>query len=163
MQHAISYDLARGLHVIAVMAWMAGLLMLPRFYANINALPAGDAATDILLRSAKQIRSFILTPFMVLAWGLGIFLFFGYFASDWETPLNSLATAPLWFWVKLALALCLTGYHGMLIGEGRRLATGERRHSRGFWNVMSVLPFFVAVVIVLLATLEPMRQGAFID
>lgn len=163
MQHAISYDLARGLHVIAVIAWMSGLVMLPRFYANISALPAGDAATDILLRSAKQIRSLILTPFMVLVWGLGIFLFFGYFAPDWEAPFDRLAAVPLWFWVKLALALCLTAYHGMLIAEGRRLANGERPHSSGFWNVMSVLPFFAAVVIVLLATLEPMRQSAFLN
>lgn len=41
MDHAISYDLARGLHIIAVIAWISGLLMLPRFYAYITASQPG--------------------------------------------------------------------------------------------------------------------------
>jgi protoporphyrinogen IX oxidase len=155
MDHVISYDLARGLHVIAVIAWIAGMLMLPRFYGAITSLEADDPATAVLLKAAQNVRGIILTPFMVLAWAFGIFLFFTYFAPDWEVPAERFEYVPPWFWAKLALALSLTGYHGMLIGEGRRLARGERRRSQGFWAVMSVVPFFVATVIVLLATVEP--------
>ncbi|MBL8545979.1 MAG: CopD family protein [Hyphomonadaceae bacterium] len=155
MQHFISYDFARGIHIIAVIAWISGMLMLPRFYANITALNPGDAGVATLLQSAKQIRTIILAPFMTLAWAFGLFLFFTYFASDWETPADRLAGVPVWFWGKLALALALTAYHGVLVAEGRRLATGERRRSEGFWRVMGVVPFVVAIVIVLLATVEP--------
>lgn len=153
--HLISYDLARGLHIIAVIAWISGMLMLPRFYANITALPRGNACEAELLKSAAHVRTIILTPFMVLAWAFGIFLFFAYFASDWDDPLARLADVPHWFWAKLAFVLTLTAYHGLLIGEGQRLGKGERRRSVRFWGIMSIAPFLVAVVIVLLATLEP--------
>lgn len=159
MQHLISYDLARGLHIIAVIAWVSGMLMLPRFYASITALPADDRANDALLRSVQQIHTLILVPSMLLAWSFGIFLFFAYFASDWDAPLERLASVPAWFWAKLGLVLGLSAYHGMLVLAGRRLVAGERRHTEAFWRTMSVLPFFVAVVIVLLATLEPVSSN----
>lgn len=155
MQHVISYDLARGLHIIAVIAWIAGMLMLPRFYASITALPAGDRAQEVLLRSVRQIQTIILIPSMLLAWAFGIFLFFAYFASDWDSPMERLTSVPAWFWVKLTLVLALSAYHGVLVAEGRRLGASQHRRSERFWRVLSVLPFLVAVVIVLLATLEP--------
>lgn len=153
--HLISYDWARGLHVISVIAWIAGMLMLPRFYGAITALAPNDPAERMLLQAAQNTRSIILTPFMVLTWAFGIFLFFTYFAPDWEVPPERLEYVPAWFWAKLGLALSLTAYHGMLGVEGRRLARGERRRSKEFWGVMSVAPFLVATAIVLLATLEP--------
>lgn len=155
MQHLISYDLARGIHIIAVTAWISGMLMLPRIYCDIITLSPSDETTSVLLRSAKHVRTLILTPFMLLAWALGIFLFCTYFASDWEAPLDRLASVPAWFWAKLALALFLTFYHGLLVDEGRRLAATERRRSAAFWRLMTVLPFAVASLIVLLATVEP--------
>jgi len=155
MDHFISYDLARGLHIIAVIAWLAGLLMLPRLYAGISALPADDAARQILIKSTQQIRTIILAPFMVLAWALGIFLFGTYFATDWDDPVARALAAPSWFWIKVALALSLTAYHGFLVSAGRRMAHREQAYSERFWHVMSVLPFLVAMAVVLLATLEP--------
>lgn len=154
-EHLISYDLARGLHIISVIAWISGMLMLPRFYASITALPAGDAAVAELLLQARRVRAIILTPFMVMAWSFGIFLFFTYFASDWDQPIERLVAVPHWFWGKLALALTLTGYHGVLVADGRALERGKRRRSKTFWRVMSIAPFFIAIIIVLLATLEP--------
>ena len=151
----ISYDLARGLHVISVIAWIAGMLMLPRFYGAITALAPNDPAEQVLLKAAQNIRTIILTPFMVLAWAFGIFLFFTYFAPDWEAPAERLEYVPSWFWAKLALAVSLTAYHGLLSVEGKRLVRGDRRRSKSFWDVMSVIPFLIATAIVLLATLEP--------
>jgi len=91
-----------------------------------------------------------------LAWTFGIFLFATYMVGDWSRPLpDILGGVPHWFWLKLALVLGLSGYHGYLIGEGRRLAKGERRRSETFWRRMSEVPFLVAIVVVLLATVEP--------
>lgn len=155
MQHVIFYDLARGLHVISVIGWISGMLMLPRFYASITALPTGDGLEQELLRTARTIRVTLLTPFMVLSWSFGIFLFFTYFAPDWDAPLERLAQAPVWFRVKLALLLLLAAYHGVLVAEGQRLARGERKVQARLWRILSVVPFFIAAVIVLLATIEP--------
>jgi len=51
--------------------------------------------------------------------------------------------------------LGLSGYHGFLSAEGRKLASGQRRHSERYWRLMSEVPFLVAIAVVLLATLEP--------
>lgn len=157
LEHAIGYDLARGLHIIAVIAWIAGLLMLPRFYAYITAAQPGGELDAAMLKAARSLRLIILGPSLVLAWSFGIFLFFTYITGDLgNRPLDDLiASVPHWFWAKLILVLGLSGYHGFLSAEGRRLARGERRHSERFWRLMSEVPFLVAIAAVLLATLEP--------
>ena len=66
-----------------------------------------------------------------------------------------MAAVPHWFWAKLILVLGLSGYHGFLSAEGRKLAAGQRRHSERYWRLMSEIPFLVAIAVVLLATLEP--------
>lgn len=156
MDHAISYDLGRGLHIIAVIAWIAGLLMLPRFYAYLTASQPGGELEAAMLKAAQSLRAIILGPSLVLAWAFGVFLFATYITGDWSRPVGEvLAGVPHWFWAKLILVLGLSGYHGFLSVEGKRLTKGERRRSERFWRLMSEVPFLVAVAAVLLATLEP--------
>lgn len=154
--HLISYDLARGLHIIAVIAWIAGMLMLPRFYAYISGSQPGGELEAKMIAAAKTLRLIIIAPSMILAWAFGLFLFATYLVPDWDRPPLEIASdVPLWFWAKLALVLALSGYHGFLVGQGRRLAAGQRRHSERYWRLMSEVPFLIAVFVVLLATLEP--------
>lgn len=156
MEHMIGYDLARGLHIIAVIAWIAGLLMLPRFYAYITASTPGGELEAAMLKAARNLRLIILGPSLILAWAFGLFLFATYITGDWDRPLlDVLATVPHWFWGKLILVLGLSGYQGFLSAEGRRLVKGERRHTERYWRLMSEVPFLVAIGAVLLATLEP--------
>ena len=156
MDHVIGYDLARGLHIIAVIAWIAGLLMLPRFYAYITASQPGGELETAMLKAANSLRLIILAPSLVLAWAFGIFLFATYLAGDWTRPVSEvLGQVPHWFWGKLLLVVGLSGYHGYLTSEGRRIAKGERRRTEKFWRLMSEIPFIVAIAAVLLATLEP--------
>ncbi|WP_239590891.1 CopD family protein [Vitreimonas flagellata] len=156
MDHVIGYDLARGLHIIAVIAWIAGLLMLPRFYAYITSSQPGGELEAAMLKAARSLRLIILTPSMILAWAFGLFLFATYISGDWTRPIPEvIATVPHWFWGKLILVLGLSGYHGFLSAEGRRIAQGQRRRSEKFWRLMSEIPFLVAIAAVLLATLEP--------
>lgn len=156
MDHVIGYDLARGLHIIAVIAWIAGLLMLPRFYAYITSSQPGGELEAAMLKAARSLRLIILTPSMILAWAFGLFLFATYISGDWTRPIPEvIATVPHWFWGKLILVLGLSGYHGFLSAEGRLIAQGQRRRSEKFWRLMSEIPFLVAIAAVLLATLEP--------
>lgn len=156
MDHVISYDLARGLHIIAVIAWIAGLLMLPRFYAYIAASQPGGELEQAMLKAARALRLIILTPSLVLSWALGIFLFATYIVGDWDRPLlEALASVPHWFWAKLSLVFGLSGYHGYLSAQGCRLLAAERRHTEKFWRLMSEVPFLIAIAVILLATLEP--------
>lgn len=156
MGHDIDYDLARGLHIIAVIAWIAGLLMLPRFYAYITASQPGGELEQTMLKAARSLRLIILTPSIILSWAFGLFLFFTYLSgltSDWD--MARLAHVPHWFWLKLVLVVGLSGYHGFLSAEGRKLAAGQRPRSERFWRMTSEVPFLIAIAAVLLATLEP--------
>jgi len=156
MEHYIGYDLARGLHIIAVIAWIAGLLMLPRFYAYITASQSGGELETAMLKAARSLRLIILTPSIILAWAFGVFLLGAYLAPDWSQGFAAAAAnVPRWFWLKLILVAGLSGYHGFLSAEGRKLAAGRRTRSERFWRLMSEVPFLVAIAAVLLATLEP--------
>lgn len=156
MDHLIGYDLARGLHIISVIAWIAGLLMLPRFYAYVTASQPGGELEAAMLKAAASLRAIILAPSLVIAWAFGIFLLATYITGDWTRPLAEIISGvPHWFWAKLLLVLGLSGYHGYLSAEGRRLAKGERRRSERYWRLMSEVPFLAAIAIVLLATVEP--------
>lgn len=152
-EHLIGYDLARGLHIIAVIAWIAGLLMLPRFYAYITSSQPGGELEQAMLKAARNLRLIILSPAIVLAWAFGLFLFFTYLSGltiDWDFA--RLGNVSHWFWVKLVLVAGLSGYQGFLSKEGRRLAAGERRRTEKFWRLMSEVPFLIAIPAVLLAT-----------
>lgn len=156
MDHIISYDLARGLHIIAVIAWIAGLLMLPRFYAYITASQPGGELEAAMLKAAGSLRRIILAPSIALAWVFGLFLFAVYMTGDWSRPIPEvLASVPHWFWGKLLLVVGLSGYQGFLSSQWRKLSQGQRPHSEKFWRRMSEIPFLVAIAAVLLATLEP--------
>lgn len=156
LQHVVTYDLARGLHVIAVIAWIAGLLMLPRFYAAMTSSPRGGDAERAMLKAARGVRTIVLFPALILSWAFGTFLFATYFMPNRELPIAELvATIPAWFWLKLILVVGLTFYQGFLVNEGRRLAAGHGARSERFWRTMSIAPFIAAMAAVLLATLEP--------
>ncbi len=156
MEHVISYDLARGLHIIAVIAWIAGLLMLPRFYTYITAAQPGGELEASMLKAAGSLRRTILIPSFILAWVFGLFLFAVYMTGDWSRPLPEvLASVPHWFWGKLLLVVGLSGYQGFLSQGWRKLSQGQRLHSEKFWRMMSEVPFLVAIAAVLVATLEP--------
>ncbi len=152
----MSYDLFRGLHIIAVIAWMAGLLMLPRLYAyQTGAQPGGELEQKMIVAS-RALQRIILTPAMLIAWALGLHLAATYLIGDWSGGVGeALVRVPAWFWAKLVFVLALSGYHGFLISSGKKLARGERPRSERFWRMTNELPFIVAIVVVLLATLEP--------
>lgn len=153
----LDYNLARGLHIIAVMAWVAGLLMLPRFYAYICGSQPGGELEAAMLKAAKSLQRIILLPALLLAWLFGLLLlsFQSGFAGVDDALALRLGSVEVWIWGKLFLVLLLSGYQGFLSAEGRRIAQGQRRYSEKFWRLMSEVPFLVAIVAILLVTIEP--------
>jgi putative membrane protein len=142
----IPYDLARGLHILAVIAWMAGMLMLPRFYIyQFSAAPGGELDRK-MTEAAGRLTRIILTPALVLAWIFGTYLVVVFDSGMLKEP---------WLIGKLSLVVLMTALHGFLIGAGRKFARGERPHTERFWRLLNELPFVMAIGIVMLATLEP--------
>jgi protoporphyrinogen IX oxidase len=126
------FGLIKSLHIIAVLAWMAGLLMLPRFYAYQTGAQPGGELEKKMIEAAAKLNQIILTPAMVAAWIFG-----------------------LWLWLKIVLVLALSGLHGFFVGQGKKLARGERPKTEKFWRMINEAPFLIAIVVVFLVILRP--------
>jgi putative membrane protein len=146
----VSYDLLRALHILAVIAWMAGLLYLPRLFVyHVKATPGGEL--DLTLRQMeKRLFRFIMNPAMVVAWILGLALIWT--RSAGFADLGFLHTP--WMAVKLAGVVFLTWWHHGL-GRGRKaFETGQNRRSEKYWRIANEVPFVAAIIMVLAVTLE---------
>lgn len=146
------YDLLRGLHIIAVIAWMAGMLYLPRLYAyHTETAPPGTEFDAHFQAWERKLLRIIINPAMILAWLFGLSLIWydaAYTRGGWGFLLQP------WMLVKLAGVLFLSAWHGYLARARKAFLAGSRPKSARFWRATNELPFLAAVVMVLAVTLE---------
>jgi putative membrane protein len=144
------FDLLRGLHIIAVIAWMAGMLYLPRLYVyHTRATPGSEMDETFKVMEVKLLRM-IVNPAMIATFVFGLTLIWidGTSRLGWGFLLTP------WMITKLAGVLFLSGWHGFLAGARKRFARGENTRSEKFWRMTNELPFLAAVIMVLAVTTE---------
>ena len=147
------YEWIKAIHLAAVIFWMAGLLYLPRLFVyHSQAEPGGELEAKMEEAEAKLLR-IIMNPAMIVAFGLALYLIH----YNWGTSDYGL---PIWLWAKIALAVFLMGYHGML-SKTRKLfltmkADGSGRpKSEKHFRRINEIPALTALVIVILAVVKP--------
>ncbi|MDH4386944.1 MAG: CopD family protein [Caulobacter sp.] len=146
---AEQYNLLRGLHILAVIAWMAGLLYLPRLFAyHVKAARGSEMDLTFQTMEAKLL-AIIMNPAMIIAWLLGLCLI----AADGVTRGWPFLQEP-WMLAKLAGVVFLTGWHMYLAASRKRLAAGTNQQSEKFWRMTNELPFLAAIVMVIAVTTE---------
>jgi putative membrane protein len=146
------YDLLRGLHIIAVIAWMSGMMYLPRLFAyhTETAPPGSEFDAHFKVWEEKLLR-IIINPAMILTFVLGLTLIWydaTYRFGTWRFLLE------LWMIVKLSGVAFLGYWHGFLARSRKQIAAGERPKTAKFWRATNELPFLAAIVMVLAVTLE---------
>lgn len=150
------FNVVRGLHILAVIAWMAGMLFLPRLYAYDaeqadKPEPLRSEMRGLLRFWQTRLLKIIVNPAMTAAWVFGVWMIaihiYG-FGEGWGF------LAQPWMIVKLAGVIALSGWHGFLAGELRRIHAGTSTKSARFWRMTNEIPFLIAVVIVLAVTME---------
>jgi putative membrane protein len=131
-------------HVIFMVFWLAGLFMLPRQAIYMLDHAPGSAGEAKWAERSAKLRAIILTPSLIVVWGLGLTMAFtmGFFAQGW-------------LHAKLALVLALTGYHGWLVAQTRKMARGERPLTEARLRLIGEVPGLLLVLIVTLAYLKP--------
>jgi len=145
------YDLLRGLHIIAVIAWMAGMMYLPRLFAyHTETAPPGSEFDAHFKGWEAKLLKIIINPAMGLAFafGLGLIWIDGSQRLGWGFLLLP------WMIVKLAGVVFLGYWHGFLAKSCRQIAAGERPKTAKFWRATNELPFLAAIVMVLAVTTE---------
>jgi putative membrane protein len=146
-----SYLWVRALHVMAVIAWMAGLFYLPRLFVyHVEGLKKAGvvAGSDMDLLFQHQERLLlraIMTPAMYATWLFGLMLVFTPGVVGW---------AAIWPSTKAAAVLVLTWFHYWLAARRLDLANGRNRLSGRQYRMMNEVPTLLMIVIVLSVMLK---------
>ena len=142
------YDWIKAFHVIAVIAWMAGMLYLPRLFVYHCAAEPGSVQSETFKLMEGRLLKAIINPAMIAAWllGLGLAWQAGWFAAHWLQA-------------KLVLVLLLSGVHGLLARWVRDFAADANRNSQKFYRIINEVPAILMVAIVILAVVKPFQSG----
>ncbi|MBX3569572.1 MAG: protoporphyrinogen oxidase HemJ [Rhizobiaceae bacterium] len=131
-------------HVIAVIAWMAGMLYLPRLFVyHCDAAP-GSVQSETFKVMERRLYRAIINPAMIATWAFGLWL-------AWQ----GFAFSGGWLHAKLAAVLVLSGVHGYLGGAVRRFAEDRNTKPARHWRMVNEVPTLLMIVIVILVIVKP--------
>jgi putative membrane protein len=139
-----AYLWLKAVHIIAVMAWMAGMLYLPRLFVYHAAAEPGSELSETLKVMERRLLRAIINPAMVVAWVLGLALMLN--IAAWEDP---------WFHVKFLLVTLLSGLHGFLSRWRKAFERDENRHSAKFFRWTNEVPTVIMIAVVILVIVRP--------
>lgn len=143
---ADAYLWSKALHVIAVVAWMAGLFYLPRLFVYHAKSAVGGAVSEQFKVMESRLAKAIMLPAAVVAWIAGLL-------AAWLGGI--LWPMPLWLAMKFAAVVALTLFHGLLERHRRRFARDLRLHSDRYFRIINEVPSLLLVVIVILVIMRP--------
>ena len=139
---ALAYPWVKALHVMAVIAWMAGLFYLPRlfvYHAERGRVAEGQEPVQSFVIMEDKLLRLIMNPAMIVTWIAGLMLVMTPGIVDWSM---------VWPWTKAISVLAMTWFHMWLAGQRRALAAGRGLSGRRY-RMMNELPTLLMVVIVL--------------
>ncbi len=134
----------KAFHIIAVIAWMAGMLYLPRLFVyHCDAEPGSKQSETFKLMERRLLR-LIINPAMIATWVLGLWLMWdgGWYRSGWLHG-------------KLTLVIAMSALHGFLVRWMKAFAQDRNQHSAKFYRLVNEIPTVLMIVIVILAVVKP--------
>lgn len=133
-----------ALHVIFVIFWMAGLFMMPRYFAYHMECGVNSGENNLWIEREARLLRIIMNPAMIIAWiaGLSLAVDAGWFKEGW-------------FHGKLLFVIFLTVFHMILARTRRHLAAGNRTKSSKFYRLLNEVPAFAIIAIVILVEVKP--------
>jgi putative membrane protein len=134
----------KALHIIAVIAWMAGMLYLPRLFVyHVDAAPGSDKSETFKVMERRLLRA-IINPAMIVSWVAGLWLAWSGFAFQGT-----------WLHLKFAAVLALSAMHGYLSASVRRFAEDKNERSSRHWRFMNEVPTVLMIIIVVFVVVKP--------
>ena len=144
---AAAYPWTKTLHIVSMVAWMAGLFYLPRvFVYHAERGGSGQISEVFKLMEVRLLRQ-IMTPAMIATWVFGVLLLATPGVVDWRVD--------LWIYPKLAAVLALTWFQGWLGQRRRDFAEDANTRSGRTFRLMNEVPTVLLVVIVTLVVVRP--------
>ncbi len=136
----------KAFHVISVIAWMAGLLYLPRLYVYHTAVPRGSVESEQFKVMERRLLKQIMTPAMIATWCFGILLVLSPGAVDWHAG---------WWHTKLLLVILMSGFHGASSKWRRDFLNDRNTRSHRFYRYANEVPTVLMIIIVIMAIVQP--------
>lgn len=141
---SLMYLWLKAVHIVAVIAWMAGMLYLPRLFVYHVDAPKGSAMSEIFKLMERRLLKAIINPAMIVVFVTGPLL--AYVTGYWRDP---------WLQMKFVLAVGLGAVHGYFARTVRVFARDENTRSAVFFRVLNEVPTVLMILIVLLVVLKP--------
>ena len=139
----------KAFHIIAVIAWMAGMLYLPRLFVYHCVAEKGSVQSETFKVMERRLLRAIINPAMIATWVLGLWLGwlgpdsrYGWFASGWLDA-------------KLVLVLAMSALHGLFARWVKDFAADRNLHTQRFYRIINEVPTILMILIVLLVVLKP--------
>lgn len=139
-----AYDLARGLHILAVIAWMAGLLYLPRLFVYHSVAAVGSETSETFKVMERRLLKAIMNPAMMVAWVAGLWVAWGSFGFSGG-----------WLHAKIALVVAMTVVHVYLSRAVRNFAADRNQLPQRHWRIVNEVPTLLMIGIVVLVVVKP--------
>ncbi len=138
------YEWLKALHVIAVIAWMAGLLYLPRLFVYHVPASVGSELSETLKVMERRLLRYIMNPAMIVTWVVGLWLVVqgGWFKAGWLHG-------------KLLLVLLMSGVHGYLVGQVKAFSLDKRVKDQRFYRILNEVPTVLMIFTVILVIVKP--------
>ena len=144
----------KALHIIAVIAWMAGMLYLPRLYVYHCGAPVGSPMSETFKLMENRLLRAIMNPAMIATWTLGLAMVWAGGGETLAGALDWLKSAH-WMHGKLTLLVLMQIAHVMLARWRKAFARDERPHSALFFRVFNEVPTVLMIGIVILVVIKP--------
>jgi putative membrane protein len=138
------YPWVKAIHIIAVIAWMAGMLYLPRLFVYHCVAEPGSVQSETFKVMEWRLLKYIINPAMVVTWLAGLWLIW---AGDWMWS--------GWLHAKIALVLALSAVHGLFARWVKDFAADRNRRSQKFYRVINEVPAILLIGIVILVVVKP--------
>jgi putative membrane protein len=134
----------KSFHVIAVIAWMAGMLYLPRLFVYHCESQTGSIQSETFKIMERRLLKAIINPAMIVTWVLGLYLAWdgGWFASGW-------------LHAKLLLVILMSGVHGFLSKSVKVFAADKNVRPAKFYRMINEVPTVLMILIVILVIVKP--------
>ena len=137
------YVIIKSLHIISIIAWMSGLLYLPRLFVYHSRAYIGGELDKTLQIMERKLLQIIMNPAMIFSFIFGFWLIYlvGFSGG--------------WLHIKILLVLILSSFHGFLAKCSKNFANGNNKHSEKFYRIINEVPTILMIIIVFLVVVQP--------
>ncbi|GAA3858525.1 protoporphyrinogen oxidase HemJ [Celeribacter arenosi] len=141
------YPWAKSLHVISVIAWMAGIFYLPRLFVRHTESVVAGSETDLLFQDMeKKLLKIIMNPALISTWLFGLILVMTPGVVDWGSA---------WSWIKAVSVIAMTWFHMWCAVRRKEFVAGTNTRTGRQYRMMNELPTLLMIVIVVMVIARP--------